>query len=259
MEEKFLEVAKQAALEAGLLVYKHFRKKNKVQNKDNDPSNLVTEADLSAQKLIISMIDKYFPMHNIIAEEGNSKNTGSEYTWTIDPLDGTISFVHGLPFFSVAVGLLKKNEPVVGAIYNVVNKDLYYAQIGLGAYLNGKKIHVSKIKTLEDAAVILGFGSIKKRLERFEKYAKHVINKVGFPFSIGSGSTGHVYLSRGLVEATFDIGWIWDFVAGAVIIREAGGKITDFKGHQPDWSKDRLDILASNGLIHDQMLKAMNS
>lgn len=256
-DNTFLKVAKQAAVEAGLLIYKYFGRRNKVQNKNNDASNLVTEVDLKSEKLIVSLINKHFPNHNIITEEADNKNRNSEYTWAIDPLDGTISFVHGMPHFSVAVGLMRNNQPIVGAIYNVINKDLYYGQVGKGAYLNGKKIRVSKIKKLEEAAVVLGFGTMKRRLEKFERYAKHIINKVGFPYAIGSAATGHVFLSKGLIEATFDIGWIWDFVAGTVIIRESGGRVTDLEGKEPDWTKERFDILTSNGLLHDQILEVL--
>lgn len=256
-DDKLLKVAKQAVLEAGKIVFKHFGQRNGTQNKNDDSSNLVTKADLESEKIIIKIISENFPEHNIIAEESEIQDKGSEYSWVIDPLDGTMSFVHNLPFFSVSVGLLKNNHPIVGALYHVVNKDLYWAQEGKGAYLNGKRVTVSKINRLDEAAVILGFGSRKRRLEKFEKYAKHLINKVAFPYAFSSGSTGHGFLSRGMVEATIDIGWVWDFAAGTVIIREAGGKVTGLDGGEPKWNELRLDLVTSNGLIHDELLEAL--
>ncbi|MDO8576834.1 MAG: inositol monophosphatase [Candidatus Daviesbacteria bacterium] len=256
-EDDFLKIAKQAAKQSGLLIRRRVDKKNKVQIKNNDASNLVTEADLLSEKKIIKTIKKYFRSHNIISEEAGREENDSEYTWVIDPLDGTVSFAHNMPHFSVAVGLLKDNQPIVGVIYNVMTNKLYWAEQGKGAFVDGKAIKVSKIATLDESAVILGFGSIKRRSTRIERYVSPLINKVGHPYSLGSGSTSYTFVANGFAEATTDGGWLWDFVAGAVIVREAGGKVTDFEGKEPDWTKERLDLLASNGLVHNQILEAL--
>lgn len=259
MESNFLKIAKQAAKQSGLLIHDRVEKKNKIQIKNNDASNLVTEVDLLSEKNIISVLKKHFPKHNIISEEAGRENNGSEYTWVIDPLDGTVSFAHNMPHFSVAVGLLKDNKPIVGVIYNVKTDKLYWAEEGKGVFVDGKKIKVSKIDTLEEAAALLGLGSIKRRAERVEKYFLPLIGKVGHPYSLGSGATSYTLVANGFADMTVDGGWIWDFVAGSVIVREAGGKVTDLEGKEPDWTKERFNLIASNGLIHEAALEVLKA
>lgn len=258
MNDNFLKIAKQVAKQSGLLIRDRVDKKNEVSIKNNDASNLVTEVDLLSEKNIIKTIKKHFPDHNIVSEEAGRENNGSEYTWVIDPLDGTVSFAHNMPHFSVAVGLLKDNKPVVGAIYNVKTNKLYWAEEGKGAFVDGKRTKVSKIGTLEEAAAILGLGSMKRRFERVEKYFKLLIGKVGHPFSLGSSATHYTLVANGFADMTVDGGWIWDFVAGAVIVREAGGRVTDLEGKEPDWTQERFNLIASNGLIHDKILEALS-
>lgn len=257
MNNDFLKIAKQAAKQSGLLIRKRAENKGKVNVKNNDASNLVTEVDLLSEKNIINLIKKHFPKHNIISEEAGRENRGSEYTWVIDPLDGTISFAHHMPHFSVAVGLLKDNQPIVGAIYNVMTNKLYWAEVGHGAFVDGERVKVSKEALLAEAAVLLGFGSIKRRSERVEKYFQPLIGKVGHPYSLGSGATSYTLVANGFADATVDGGWIWDFVAGAIIVTEAGGKVTDLEGKEPDWTKERLFLIASNGLLHEAVLETL--
>ncbi len=257
MNNDFLKIAKQAAKSSGLLIHERVDKKNEINIKNNDASNLVTEVDLLSEKNIISILKKHFPKHNIISEEAGRADNGSEYTWVIDPLDGTVSFAHHMPHFSVAVGLLKNNQPVVGAIYNVMTQKLYWGEVGKGAFVDGKPIKVSKVDKLEEAAAILGFGSIKRRSEKVEKYFLPLIGKVGHPFSLGSGATSYTLVANGFADMSIDGGWIWDFVAGTVIVREAGGKVTDLAGEGPDWTTERMNMVASNGLLHDKILEAI--
>lgn len=257
MEDKFLKIAKEAAKEAGLLIRKKVAKKVQVQYKNNDVSNIVTEVDLMAEKYIIDKLKKYFPDHNLVSEEAGRVSHGSEYTWVLDPLDGTISFAHNMPHFSVSLGLMKENQPVLGVIYNVMSNKLYWAQVDQGAYVNGKRIRVSKIDALEAAVAILGFGSIKRRAEKIDSYFKPLITKVGHPYSLGSAATSYTFVANGFADVTLDGGWVWDFAAGCVIVREAGGKVTDLSGNEPDWTKERFNVVASNGLIHKQILEAL--
>lgn len=257
MEDNFLKIAKLAAKQSGLLIRKRVDKKSKVNIKNDDVSNLVTEVDLLSEKNIISIIKKHFPQHNIISEEAGKEDNRSKYTWVIDPLDGTISFAHHMPHFSVSVGLLKDDKPIIGAIYNVMSDHLYWAEEGKEAFVNGEPIKVSQETLLTGAAVLFGFGSVKRRPERVEKYFLPLIGKVGHPYALGSGATSYTFVANGFADATVDIGWIWDFVAGAVIVKGAGGKVTDLAGHEPDWTKDRMGFVTSNGLLHEQILEAL--
>lgn len=259
MEENFLKIAKQAALEAGEIIAKHFGKKHQYKFKNKDKSDFATLADIESEQKIVQILTKNFPKHNIIAEENNKINKGSEYTWAIDPVDGTFSFAVGVPYYSVSIGLLKNNQPILGVIYNVSMKLIYWAQLNKGAFLNGKKIQVSSRDNLEEAAASLDFGHRKKRQEKTNKYITPLITKVGYIYSFGSAVATLGMVGQGILDVYVNEAWIWDFAAGVVIVREAGGKVTDFEGKEPDWSQDRLSILVSNGLIHDQILEALSA
>lgn len=257
MNDQLLKVAKEAALEAGKIISSYSGKVHHKNIKHEDGSDFATEADLHAEKTIVSIISKVFPEHNIIAEENEKVNRGSEYTWVIDPLDGTFSFSIGMPYFAVSIGLLKDKEPVLGVVYQVMTNDLYTAVKGEGAFLNGEKINVSQRDRLEDAAVTLDVGHRGKRQHKLDLYVNKFINRIGMPYSIGSAVSTLTHIGKGIFDAVINEAYLWDFVAGTVIVREAGGKVTDFEGNEPDWSKERLNIVASNGLLHNQILKEL--
>lgn len=256
-EEELLKIAKEAALKAGEIISGHIGKKQEFSYKNNDKSNFATKADVEAEKAIVALIKSNFPTHNIIAEEDTRTNNGSEYTWVIDPLDGTISFASNVPYFGVSIGLLKDNKPILGVIYNVSFKKLYWAQEGKGAYLNNKQIHVSQKKTLDDSVGVLDFGHNFKRQQKIDLYIWPLITKIGYAYSFGAAVTSLGMVAEGIIDLDVNQAWIWDFAAGAIITCEAGGMVTDFEGAEPDWSKDRLNLVASNGLIHDEILKAL--
>lgn len=259
MKEDFLKVAKQAALEAGEIIQKYVGKKHKKNIKNGDQSNFATEADIKSEKIIVSILSKAFPTHNVIAEEKARINKGSEYTWVIDPLDGTISFEHNLPFFSISIGLLKNNQPYLGVVYRVATKDLFWAIKNKGAFLNGKRIKVNKIKSLEESAVIVDLGHKQKRPPKLDLYIKAMIINAGYIYSFGSAVLTLGFVANGIVEAGISQAWIWDFAAVSVILTEAGGKVSNFEGREPDWTKERLNIVASNGLVHNQIIEALKS
>lgn len=256
-EDQFLKVAKQAALEAGEIISGFIGKKHEFSYKNSDKSNFATQADLQAEKAIVKLITSNFPTHNIIAEEATRINNDSEYTWVVDPLDGTISFASNVPYFAVSIGLLHQKKPILGVIYNISFKHLYWAEKGKGAYLNNKSIHVSSKKTLDESVGVLDFGHNYKRQQKIDLYVNKLITKIGYAYSFGAAVTSLGMVAEGIIDLDVNQAWIWDFVAGTIIIREAGGVVTDFEGNEPDWSKDRLSLVASNGLIHDKILKAL--
>lgn len=256
MEDNFLKVAKQAALEAGKVIQKYSGQVLLQSTKNQDSSDFATQADFESEKIIVQILTENFPDHNIIAEEKTRIEKGSEYTWVIDPIDGTISFAAGLPYFAVLIGLLKDKKPILGVIYNVSENNLYTTQKGKGAYLNGEKIQVSKRQNLEDALLDMDFGHRLQRKQKFNNYVSSLLEKVGYVYSIGS-AVPIALVAKGNLDGYVAQAWLWDFVAVTVLIEEAGGKVTDFEGREPDWSKERLSIVASNGLIHDQILEAL--
>ncbi len=257
MNDNFLKVAKQAALEAGEIITKYFGKKHQYKFKNEDQSDFATQADLESEQKIIQILTKNFPNSSIIAEESGQTQKGSEYTWVIDPVDGTFSFAVGVPFYSVSIGLLKNNQPILGVIYNVSMKQLYWATVGSGAFLNGERISVSSRDKIEGAAASLDYGHRQKRQEKIEKYVRPLITKVGYVYSFGSSVSTLGMVAQGILDVYVNEAWIWDFAAGVVIVREAGGKVTDFEGKEIDWSKQRLNIVASNGFIHEAILEAL--
>lgn len=256
-EDQFLIVAKEAALSAGRIISKYAGKAYTVSVKNDDASDFATEADLEAEKVIIKILTAKFPQTSIIAEESGQTLKDSEYTWVIDPVDGTFSFAVGVPYYSVSIGLLKNNQPILGVIYNVSMKQLYWAELGKGSFLNGKKIQVSSRNKLEQAAASFDFGHRQKRQEKIDKYITPLITKVGYPYLFGSAVATLGMVAQGTLDCYVNQAWIWDFTAGTIIVREAGGKVTDFEGNEPDWSKQRLSIVTSNGLIHDDILKEL--
>lgn len=258
-DSDFLQVAKKAALEAGKVIQSYSGKIHQKNVKFGDSSDFATEADTEAEKIIVKILTKNFPSHNIIAEEGSRSHKNSEYTWVIDPLDGTFGFSHGMPYFSVSIGLLKNGKPIMGVINHVSFQNLYWAQNGKGSFLNGKKIHVSSKQVLDETACVLGVGHRQKRQQKLDLYINKLITRIGLPYEFGSAAVTLALVAQGILDLYVTQAYPWDFAAGAVIVREAGGKVTDFEGNEPDWTAERLNIVASNGLIHDQILEALKS
>ncbi len=257
MEDDFLNIAKQAALEAGEVIKKYSGKLSQKNIKHEDPVDYATEADLAAEKAIVKILTANFPDHNLIAEEAARIDKESDFTWLIDPMDGSISFGSGIPYFSVSIGLLKKGEPLLGVVYNVSFNQLYWAKKGGGAYLNGRMLRVSQKKTLAESVGVLDFGHNVKRQYKLDLYINKVITKIGYIYSFGSAAASLGLVADGTLDLYLNHAYPWDFAGGLIIVREAGGMVTDFEGQEPDWTKERMNILASNGLVHEEILGAL--
>lgn len=256
-DKQFLKVAKQAATEGGKIILKYSGKDLHKNIKHEDPTDYATKADLEAEKTIVKILTTSFPNHNLIAEEEAKIDQKSKFTWVIDPLDGSISFGSGVPYFSVSIGLLEGGKPILGVVYNVSFKQLYWAQKGQGAYLNGKAIQVSQKKSLKESVGSLDFGHNVKRQQKLDLYVNKLITKIGYIYSFGSAVASLGMIAEGVLDLYINHAFPWDFAAGTVIVKEAGGMVTDFEGNEPDLTKDRLNIVASNGLIHDEILEAL--
>lgn len=256
MEDDILKVAKQAALDAGKIVKKYYLSELTLQNKGHY-SNFATKADIESEQKIIQILTKNFQSHNIIAEESGMVKKGSEYTWAIDPIDGTIPFVDGIPTFGVSIGILKDNQPIVGVIYMVATEELYWAQKGKGAFLNGKRIKVRQESNLEQSTIGLELGHAE-RVARLDNLWRPIVGQVRYVYLYGASVAILCYIARGWVDAYIQQANIWDLAAGVVLIKEAGGKVTDISGKEPDFSESRPRLICSNGLIHDAILKIYN-
>lgn len=251
------ETAIKGALEAGKIILEFYNKKIDIQKKE-ETYNLVTEVDLKAEKAIVDAIKEKFPDHSFLTEENETKDTGSEYLWVIDPLDGTNNYSHGFPFFCTSVALYKNNEPLIGVVYDPLRDELFYAEKGKGAYLNNKKITVSQNKTLKESILVTGFyydrGSImKKTLSQIQKFFESHV--VGIRRT-GSAALDACYVASGRLDGFWELHMSpWDYAASSLIVKEAGGIVTDTSGKS--YNLFQKNILASNGLIHQEMLDVL--
>lgn len=255
MSDRFLSVAKQAAF-AGAKVLQSFAK-NGFKVGFKAPRNLVTEADVASQEAVRKVLSKAFPSHNLLMEEKLDRKQGSEYTWVVDPLDGTTNFTHHYPMYTVSVGLAKGTEPIVGVVYNAPMGELFTAVKGKGAFLNGKRIRVSRAKTLDHSLLATGFPYKDTRCGRKTvRDIGRLWQRVQGIRRSGVASIDICYVACGRLDAYWEYKLSpWDVAAGQVIVREAGGKATDFRNK--DLTAFSRTIVASNGKLHGNLLRIL--
>jgi myo-inositol-1(or 4)-monophosphatase len=244
------------AREAGSIIREGFGKNVKIDYKTNE-SNLVTEVDKASEKLITDFIGKKYPNHSILAEEGSGEKKNSEYLWVVDPLDGTTNFAHGLPIFSVSIGVQKNNETIAGVVYDVMRNIIYCAEKGSGAFEASQELNVSHTLKLEHSLLVTGFPynvaeNPENAFQKFEALTK----KARGVRRLGSAAIDFCYVASGVFEGFWEVHLHpWDLCAGKLIVEEAGGLVTDFEGNEIDiYSKK---ILATNGNIHNQILSVL--
>ncbi|MCS6984408.1 MAG: inositol monophosphatase [Leptospiraceae bacterium] len=251
-----LLIVKDLVLEAGQLLLSYLNKNKNIRNKG--VLDLVTDADEASEKLLFSKLCEYFPEYGILAEEGSLKESENGYIWVVDPLDGTTSFAHGFPFFSVSVGLVDMHkDPVAGFVYNPLLKELFFAQKGEGAFLNNQAISVSETSVLEKALLATGFPYNRREIldEILERLAR-VLNAVQDIRRTGSASLDICYVACGRIDGYYESGLKpWDTCAAACILKEAGGKLSRFSGEP--FNIFFPEIVASNGKIHADVLRLL--
>ena len=246
------------AVQAGAAQLSHFfNGEFKISNKEGI-NNLVTEADHAAEKAIIEVIQKDFPDHFILSEESGEIITNSEYKWIIDPIDGTVNFSNGIPLCCVSIGLEKEGKMIMGAVYNPIMNELYFAEAGLGASLNEKKISVSAKTEVIHSCLVTGFpytylDAPNGPIQVFEK----LIRK-GIPVRrLGSAAIDLCWVAAGRFDGFYEHKLqAWDSAAGFLIVQEAGGTVTDFEGNP--YSPYQPHIIATNGKIHNELRSIVN-
>jgi len=256
----YKEAAVLAVHKASEIQKKYFQTDIRIETKSSH-FDLLTVADLESEKAIVAEIKKHFPDHNIVAEENKYEKIDSEYTWIIDPLDGTNNFVSRLPFFCSSVALAERGEIIVGVIYDAIRGELFTAEKGEGAYLNSKRIQVSSIDNLEKALIITGFyySRGEEMLATLENIKKFFLKRILGLRRLGAAALDLCYIASGRASGFWEFELSpWDFAAAKLIIEEAGGKVTGETGQEvrPD---EKSFIVASNGLIHDAILEVLNS
>jgi len=215
-------------------------------------ANFVSYVDKQAEKLIVDELQKLLPGSGFIAEEGTGINNGEKYKWIIDPLDGTTNFIHGIPPFAVSIALMEDEEIVVGVVYEITQDECFYAWKGSKAYLNGDEIKVSKASTTNDALIATGFPySAFERLESYVESMRYFMVHSHGLRRLGSAATDMAYVAAGRFEAFYEHGLKpWDVAAGTIILRQAGGIVSDFNGG--DKFLFNGEIVASNGAYFDE-------
>ncbi len=220
--------------------------------------NLVTQFDKIAQKMIVNYLKKEFPNYGILSEENINYDTNKSIKWLIDPLDGTTNFAHNLPIWAVSVGLEVEGEIVLGVVYDPTRKELYSAIREKGARLNGRKISVSKTKRLEQGLLVTGFPyDIRESRENNLNYFARFCLRAQAVRRLGSAALDLCYTACGRFDGYWEIKLSpWDQAAGSLILKEAGGKITDFKNRP--FNIYGKEVLGTNGYIHEAMLAVLN-
>jgi len=242
------------AREAGELALKHLGT-SKISSKGE--KNPVTEADKAVEKLIIIKIKSKFPEHNIIAEESGNNEKKSDFTWFIDPIDGTSNYSHGDPNFCISIALAEKDMLKYACIYIPMLKEMYFAEKGKGAELNNERIHVSKIKELDKAFIQMGISPYKELIDDSLKFFKHFTLNADRARDYGFCAGQLAYVAAGRAEALIKKDQhAWDVAAGILLIEEAGGLVTDEHGKKINIQNlTKSYLVASNKIIHDNLLE----
>jgi myo-inositol-1(or 4)-monophosphatase len=255
----FQAVAESIAREAGALLREFYRTGVRAEYKGD--VDIVTVADRASEKLIVSRLKEQLPDHGVYGEEGTRSGLEREFRWYVDPLDGTTNFAHGFPAFCVVLGCEQRKpglnpdedgEMVAGVVYDPLRDEMFSAAKGAGATLNGETIHVSKTKALQESLIATGFPSQKRHESpNVHFYQEFTLRSHGVRRA-GSAALDLAYVACGRLEAFWEFKLNpWDTSAGVLLVTEAGGKITHFDGSP--FILDSREVLATNGLIHDEM------
>lgn len=251
-----ITVCIEAAKEAGEFLRSNFGKEIASIETKADQS-LATNLDKEAERLIVDRIKRKFPAHGIIGEErGRDGGDSCDYLWIIDPLDGTHNFIRGISIFGVSIGVVRGDHFIAGVVYHPVSDELYVGEKGNGAYKNQQRIFVSPNKDLQEATINFD-SSLKTNRDQKLRVLRDLAAKAFNIRMLGATSRQMTYLAEGKMEAVIDFeDHPWDFAAGACIIEEAGGKLTNIEGGELTYRHH--GYIASNGLIHPEILKIVH-
>ena len=254
--EPKLSDLEELARAAGDILREGFGKALQIENKG--VIDLVTQVDKDAEAFLLQQISERFPDSQALGEEGGRLSGSSDSKWFIDPIDGTTNYAHGLPIFCVSVGYAKAGELLLGVVYNPIHEELYKAERGAGAQLNGKSIQVKQVHSLGDSMLVTGFPyDIRTNSDNnLAEYARFAMRTHGVR-RLGAAALDLCYVAAGYVDGYWEKSIKpWDIAAGALIVQEAGGTVTDING-DPDFMSQK-HILAANPTLHAEMLKLLH-
>ncbi|HUI11785.1 MAG TPA: inositol monophosphatase family protein [Bacteroidota bacterium] len=249
-----IDLAIEAAVEAGKFLRSSIGNVRAIETKAGEERNLVSEIDRGSEERIIGMIRSRYPDHGILAEEGGGGGKRGEYTWIIDPLDGTTNFLHGLPVFSVTIGIEHRGEIVAGVVYDPNLDILYCAEKGSGAYMNGRRMRASRTSELINSLLMTGFpyDIAQNPAHAVEHFVEFLMAARGIR-RFGSAALDLCYVAAGRLDGFWEVNLHpWDMAAGVLLVTEAGGTVSDFQGKP--LSIYGKKVVASNGAIHRAML-----
>ena len=258
--DQFLDIARRAAYEAGQVLLNRLDGESEVAYKGEGHHNPFSRADKEAEGVILDILSRAFPEHNVVSEERGDKGNPSEYTWIVDPLDGTVNFIHGHRVFVVSIALSHRGDIVLGVVYNPCLDEMFTAVRGGGAYLNGKKIHVSITERPDESLLAMSFPYDRNSVEFSDsiKYFTRLTRDCQALRRNGSTALSLCNVAYGSYDGFYVVGnEVWDYAAGILLVTEAGGTITDFTGEQFRIYGARNEVLATNGRIHEILLRCL--
>ena len=252
-----VNIAVRAARRAGELMIRQLNRLEMLEVTEKNRNEYVTEVDYLAEEAIIEIIYDHYPDHSILAEESGQRGS-NEFQWIIDPLDGTTNFIHGFPVFAVSIAVTHNGQLEHGVVYDPLRQEIFTASRGQGAQLDGRKIRVSRRQSMQHSLIATGFPyrANKKHLDDYLAMLKCVITASSGIRRPGSAALDLCYVAAGRVDGFWELGLnIWDVAAGALIIKEAGGRISDFQG--TDAYLQSGDIVAGNAKIYAGLSKLL--
>lgn len=248
----------QLARRVGQALLTEFKKPGPVAFHDKDKLEIVTKSDYLAERMILRELRKRFPQHSVLSEESGLRKQKSDYLWVVDPLDGTTNFAIKNPIFSVSIALVYRHQPVLGVVFWPALGEMFVAERDRGAQLNGRKIHIRIERELSESFLTFCHGqTLSSIMKAISLYGRLKLKGKELR-QLGSAALESCFVAAGRTDAIIIPGALpWDAAAGSLIVREAGGRVTDFQNR--DWTIRSRDFLASNGQIHARLLSLINA
>lgn len=252
MDPRLLATAIEAVVRAGELQMARFGSDFRVDKKG--AIDLVTEVDVEVERMFRALIAQRYPDHDVLAEEMGQTRQGARHRWVFDPLDGTTNYAHGVPIFCSTLALEMDGQPVVGAVFDPNRRELFTAERGVGAWMNGLPLHVSSSATLDDSVLVTGFPyDVRERPDDVLALFAAFLRQARAVRRLGSAAIDLCWVAAGRLDGFWEQGLqSWDTMAGALIVEQAGGRVTTLEG--TSWDPHGGGVLASNGHIHDAMV-----
>lgn len=255
MMHPMLSIAINAARQASKIILRYVDQMDKITITQKSLNDFVTQADTLSEEIIISTIQKAYPRHGILAEESIEINPGADFTWIIDPLDGTRNFIHSFPQFAISIAVMKKNQIEIGVVYDPIRQELFTATRGQGAYLNSRRMRVSDTKKMAASLIGTGFPCCDKNKDIVKKYVttfENILLQCSDIRRTGAAALDLAYVAAGRLDGFWESNLkIWDVAAASLMIKEAGGSVTDFSGGNQYLAGS---IVAGNLKIHKEVL-----